>query len=236
MENLNIDKKKIVKVNNKYMVEFLESYIGSQIAKAFHDFGAYMGVLEREQIETIAVCPILLKVWEKDEKTNEQVLKDRIGFDLLIETDENKTNPYKCTYLFDDEFKIENALNVYSVTETVPHKNKMMAFEIFNNYLNNSQELNENMLLPYSFVKNRDLDAWRDLVQYDESLIFDNNGKNITVKTIEMKDWLDKKISCSEQLQNLIYPIKREIKNVFNMESKNIVVKPFPTKSNERER
>lgn len=204
--------KNVVKVNNKGMVEFLESWVGPQTAKAFDKNDAYVGFLERELIETIAVTPIRLKVWEKDGTTKEQILKDRIGFDLLIETNENKISPYRCTYLFNDDWKIEKALNVHSAIDMVSHKDRMEALKIFGNIFLDRVKMDA--LTGSSVNRNsRDLESWLELGEFSESLVFNNNGKNITMKTTKMKDKLSEKISCSEQLENIINPIKKEVNN-----------------------
>lgn len=199
-----IDEKKLVEINNKTMVEFLETFVGSQLAKEFNKV-AYEGFLENESIEAITLVPVKYQVWEDDKNKKDKVLKDRYGFNLHCETSEVSGGGYIYSFIFDDNRKLKRALNLFNahdMTISEGQKFHLDHFEVL-------QKASIDDLI--KLTQEREYMEFIELSVSGYSFMLNNEGANFSTSTKQIKSNWSKKIKTSQQIKNIRDQLKREI-------------------------
>lgn len=211
---MNDKEKGIIKDNNYEMLSNLESFVGSNIAVAFHS-NILNNLYEKEQIETITVTPILLKYWKKDNKTKKMKVNNAIGFDLYCETKNNKDTPYTFTFMFDSKLNIKKTKNVKEAIDVDVNVLKQKHRTI-SNILEKSSN-NKYFATYKGFLignDNKELEKFINLAKINSSIVFNNDGFGVNLETKTLKDGWKKKISSSKQLDDFRKKLEKERKSI----------------------
>lgn len=185
---------------NDGVIENLEYVLNSKrLSKEFKNV-INKKILNCEKIVAVALVPIVVKMYEDDEKENKKILVKKYGFNLCCETEKSTPMGYTYTFVFNDKGMIKSNM------ELIEQQNVFEISTINENEWENASLFYAKEYLDYEFngIKTEmELIIFLLLSSYNKSFIFKNKKDWFSIKTQKLKSNWKNNIKTSEQVEKI---------------------------------
>lgn len=198
---------------NVEIIDWLGFYVGKNLRNEFvSDFEKEK--LTKDILKSLTIVPMKYQIIEYDKRTNKNVLKNRLGFNVFKEFVGSKNVcEEENVYVFDKNFNVYKPAIVREETD-IGDKEQIKNFKAFDKEIDKYKTSNE-------------FGTFMNLAASGCSLMFNNKGERFYVKTKDLRALWRKGIKSSEQideLNSIAKNVRKTIDRDVNQENiKNII-------------